>query len=98
MKKSLIFLSVFVVACLAFFDAKGRIEELDEVSANTPSQVEMKTNPAFDMKKNNNITDIKPQDNTKKLHENINQNNTMNNNFDRINERRKNISAPGGQY
>ena len=42
MKKSLIFLSILIVAFIAFFDAKDRIEELDEVAANTPSQVEMK--------------------------------------------------------
>lgn len=42
MKKSLIFLSVLVVAMIAFFDAKDRFTELDSVAANTPSQVEMK--------------------------------------------------------
>ena len=42
MKKSLIFLSVLVVAMIAFFDAKDRFAELDSVAANTPSQVEMK--------------------------------------------------------
>lgn len=42
MKKSLIFLSIFIVALIAFVDAKDRIQELDEVAANTPSQVEMK--------------------------------------------------------
>ena len=42
MKESLIFLSIFIVSLIAFIDAKDRIEELDEVAANTPSQVEMK--------------------------------------------------------
>lgn len=42
MRKSLIFLSIFIVSLIAFIDAKDRIEELDEVAANTPSQVEMK--------------------------------------------------------
>ena len=42
MKKSLIFLSIFIDSLIAFIDAKDRIEELDEVAANTPSQVEMK--------------------------------------------------------
>ena len=42
MKKSLIFFSIFIVALIAFIDAKDRIQELDEVAANTPSQVEMK--------------------------------------------------------
>ncbi len=42
MKKSLIFLSIFVITFIAFFDAKDRLKELDEVAANTPAQVEMK--------------------------------------------------------
>lgn len=41
MKKSLIFISIFVVAFIAFFDAKDRFAELDKVAGNTPSQVEM---------------------------------------------------------
>lgn len=41
MKKSLIFLSVFIITFIAFLDAKDRFAELDKVSANTPSQVEM---------------------------------------------------------
>lgn len=42
MKKSLIFFSILVVAFIAFFDAKDRFAELDEVAANTPAQIEMK--------------------------------------------------------
>lgn len=42
MKKSLIFLSVFIITFIAFLDAKDRFAELDEVAANTPAQVEMK--------------------------------------------------------
>lgn len=41
MKKSFIFLSIFIITFIAFFDAKDRFRELDEVAANTPSQVEM---------------------------------------------------------
>lgn len=41
MKKSLIFLSIFIIAFIAFVDAKDRFKELDEVAANTPSQVEL---------------------------------------------------------
>lgn len=56
MKKSLIFLSIFIIAFIAFFDAKDRLNELDEVAANTPSQVEMKqmiNNPTEQMKHDN---------------------------------------------
>lgn len=42
MKKSFIFLSILVVALIAFFDAKDRFQELEEIAANTPAQVEMK--------------------------------------------------------
>ena len=42
MKKSLIFLSILVVAFIAFFDAKDRFAELEEVAANTPSQIDLK--------------------------------------------------------
>lgn len=42
MKKILVFLSVFIIGLIAFFDAKERFAELDSVSANTPSQIEMK--------------------------------------------------------
>ncbi len=42
MKKAFIFLSVFIIGLIAFFDARERFQQLDEISANTPSQVEMK--------------------------------------------------------
>lgn len=41
MKRLLIFFSIMIVGAIAYFDAKDRIDELDEVAANTPSQVEM---------------------------------------------------------
>ncbi len=60
MKKSLIFLSVLVVALIAFFDAKDRFAELDSVAANTPSQVEMKQMiNKTDEQMKNNIPDFK---------------------------------------
>ena len=64
MKKSLIFLSIFVVLLIAFFDAMDRFAELAKVSANTPAQVEMKQmmNKQEDKIKNN-IPDF--QDNEK---------------------------------
>lgn len=42
MQKSLIFLSIFIVAFIAFWDAKDRLRELDSVAVKTPAQVEMK--------------------------------------------------------
>ena len=42
MKKLLVFLSVFVIGLIAFFDIKDRFAEIDGIAANTPSQIEMK--------------------------------------------------------
>ena len=42
MKKFLIFLSIFIVSFIAFWDAKDRLKELDSVAVKTPAQVEMK--------------------------------------------------------
>ena len=56
MKHILIFLCILIVGALAYVDAKDRIEELDEVAANTPSQVEMnqsiKSPPASGLNQN----------------------------------------------
>lgn len=42
MKKYLIAMAVTAISIVAIADTKARIEELEEISANTPSQVEMK--------------------------------------------------------
>lgn len=42
MKRYLVIFSIMVVAMLALIDAKTRMDELDDVAATTPSQVEMK--------------------------------------------------------
>lgn len=42
MKKYLIAISVVAIGFVAIADTKARIEELDEMAANTPTQVEMK--------------------------------------------------------
>lgn len=42
MKKYLIAIAVVAIGVVAIADTKARIEELDEMAANTPSQVEMK--------------------------------------------------------
>ncbi len=75
MKKMFIYLSVFVICLIAFFDARERFQQLDEISANTPAQVEMKqmiNKPEKQMKKDeiensntlqNSQNKIKPTDN-----------------------------------
>ena len=42
MNKLLIIFSILVVSIIAYTDARDRLNELDEVAANTPAQVEMK--------------------------------------------------------
>ena len=56
MKKTFIFLSIFIIGLIAFFDARERFRQLDEISANTPAQVEMKqliNKPDSQMQKDN---------------------------------------------
>lgn len=97
MKKSLIFLSILIVAFIAFFDAKDRIEELDEVAANTPSQVEMKQQIRPPVQQNMNNSNIQPQTNqdAQKLHQQIQQNtNRLDEKFDKVKERRDTVTSP----
>ena len=83
MKKLFIFFSVFVIGLIAFFDARERFQQLDEISANTPSQVEMKqmiNKPDAQMPKDNiqNQNSMQNfQDKTKQ--ENFLQQNQLNN-------------------
>lgn len=75
MKNLFIFLSIFVICLIAFFDARERFQQLNEISANTPAQVEMKqmiNKPEKQMKKDeiengntlqNSQNKIKPTDN-----------------------------------
>lgn len=97
MKKSLIFLSILIVAFIAFFDAKDRIEELDEVAANTPSQVEMKQQIRPPVQQNMNSSTTQPQINkdAQKLHQQIQQNtNRLDEKFDKVKERRDTVTSP----
>ena len=97
MKKSLIFLSILIVAFIAFFDAKDRIEELDEVAANTPSQVEMKQQIRPLVQQNMNKSNIQHQINkdAQKLHQQIQQNtNRLDEKFDKVKERRDTVTSP----
>ncbi len=94
MKKSLIFLSIFIIACIAFFDAKDRFKELDEVAANTPSQVEMKqmiNKPLEQMNKDN----IQNQKSIQTLKEKMNQDDDrilQQNQLDNVDKRRDTIN------
>ncbi len=95
MKKYLIFLSILIIAFIAFFDTKGRIEELDEIAANTPSQVEM--NQMMNKPKmQSNTESIKNYntDNPENLHEKMQRDsmNNMQNQLDNVNKRRDTIN------
>ncbi len=95
MKKSFIFLSIFIIAFIAFFDAKDRFKELDEVAANTPSQVEMKqmiNKPDEQINKDN----IQNQKNVQTLQQKMNQNNNAikQNQLDNVDKRRDTIKNP----
>ncbi len=96
MRKSLIFLSILIVTFIAFFDAKDRIEELEEVAANTPSQVEMKqmiNKPDPQMRNDrdsiNPNTDNNPQNLLKKREED---NRFLENSMENVGRRRDTIN------
>lgn len=93
MKKSLIFLSIFIISFIAFFDAKDRFKELDEITANTPAQVEMKqmiNKPDEQMSKDN----IQNQNSVQTLQEKMKQNDGLikQNQLDNIDKRRDTIN------
>ena len=93
MKKTFIFLSIFIIGLIAFFDARERFQQLDEISANTPSQVEMKqmiNRPDGQLNKDN----IQKQNNVQTLQDKMNQNNKpiQQNQLDNIDKRRDTIN------
>ncbi len=99
MKRILIFFSILIVGVIAFVDAKDRFEELDEVAANTPSQVEMKiqTDPASPMKIQKDIDKIQPTINTdtQKLHEKMQQDaQKVQDKFNSVQQKRNTITTP----
>lgn len=101
MKKLFIFLSIFVITMIAFFDAKERFQQLDEISANTPSQVEMKQFiNAPDKQMQNNYSsqfgraDENLQPNSKIFHENQLPKSIQQNQLNNIERRRNSISNP----
>lgn len=93
MKKLFIFLSIFIIGLIAFFDARERFQQLDEISANTPSQVElqqMMNRPDAQMKKDNiqNQNSIQNFQNKMPQNNNVLQQNQLNN----IDKRRDTIN------
>lgn len=98
MKKSLMFFSILIVAFIAFYDAKDRIKELDEVAANTPAQVEMNQSiqkPNVQMKYNTN--DIKKnliQNADSANQKTIQDKKLLQNNLNNVDKRRDTISNP----
>lgn len=98
MKKSLMFFSILIVAFIAFYDAKDRIKELDEVAANTPAQVEMNQSiqkPNVQMKYNTN--DIKKnliQNAGSANQKTIQDKKLLQNNLNNVDKRRDTISNP----
>ena len=77
MKKSLIFLSIFIVAFIAFWDAKDRLQELESVAVKTPAQVEMKpmVQKSGDRAEKDNI---QKQNTQKQFDDSLQQNNNKN--------------------
>lgn len=93
MKKLFIFLTVFVIGLIAFFDARERLQQLEKISANTPSQVEMKqmiNKPDAQMNKDN----IQYQNSVKSLDEKAKQNDRpiQQNQLNNIDKRRDTIN------
>lgn len=96
MKNFLIFLCILTVSFIAFIDAKDRIAELDEIAANTPSQVEMKQSinkPRAQFRNHiyeRNSAKVEPQNKKYNYMEN-GETTPSQHQFDKINERRNSI-------
>lgn len=90
MKKTFIFLAILIISFIAFVDARDRIDELDEVAANTPSQVEMKqmiNKPDEQMNKDA----IQNRNSIQSLKQKTNNNGTKQNQLDNVDKRRDTI-------
>lgn len=92
MKKTFIFLSIFIIGLIAFFDARERFRQLDEISANTPSQVEMKqmiNKPDSQMQKDN----IQNQNSMQNFQDKMKQDNVLRQNqLNNVDKRRDTIN------
>lgn len=99
MKHILIFLCILIVGALAYVDAKDRIEELDEVAANTPSQVEMnqsiKSPPASGINQNRPPIEQKIYTDSQKAKDKVQQDKQyLQNKFDDFQKKRDTITNP----
>lgn len=92
MKKTFIFLSIFIIGLIAFFDARERFRQLDEISANTPAQVEMKqliNKPDSQMQKDN----IQNQNSMQNFQDKMKQDNVLRQNqLNNVDKRRDTIN------
>ena len=92
MKKTFIFLSIFIIGLIAFFDARERFQQLDEISANTPAQVEMKqmiNKPDSQMQKDN----IQNQNSMQNFQDKMKQDNVLRQNqLNNVDKRRDTIN------
>lgn len=94
MKKSLIFLAIFIITFIAFFDAKDRFKELDAIASDTPSQVEMRqmiNKPTEQMHKDG----IQNQNSVQSLQQKMKQSNDgalKQNQLDNVDRRRNTIN------
>lgn len=101
MRKLFIFLSVLAIILIAFLDVKERFQQLDEISANTPSQVEMKqfiNAPDKQMQNNHRSPlgriDENLQPNSKSFQENRMPESIQQNQLNSIQRRRNSITNP----
>lgn len=92
MKRLFMFLSILVIGLIAVFDAQERFQQLDEISANTPAQVEMKqmiNKPDVQMKKD----DIENKNNIQNLHDKQKHDNVLQQNqLENVEKRRNSIN------
>ena len=100
MKKFLIIFSIMTVCFLAYFDAKDRLDELSEIAATTPAQVELQQNMNKPQKIGvpNNSTKVQQPNfnNTPKTIQQDNEYNSTNrkNQFNSVQDRRRTITNP----
>lgn len=102
MNRILILFSILIVTLLAFIDAKDRFNELNEVAANTPAQVEMKQSinqsgykEKSNTSNNQSILNNDFNNDGQRLHQKIMKDNThLQNKFNDIDKRRDSINKP----
>jgi len=92
MKKTLIFLTIFVITIIAFLDAKKLITELKDVSyARTPSQIEIR--PLINEERGAS-SDVKyDYNNQNNIHQQMRDDthNNLQNSIDRMNNQQQNM-------